>query len=227
MLSTIAASDDHRSHPGQPHWGIAAVRAPALTRDAIFNALHQRRTYGTTGARILLEFRVNGEPMGGETVTDGAPRLDVAAHGTDTIDSVEILRYSEPDGGFRVIFDLQPDALDAEWSGTDGGFRADASGVRFAVASSWRGRAPSGSAVSPDRPATGEAHLTHDVCQMRFLTIRTGMEIRDCAYWCHAGRDIDALVSPRQNPYPAVAAPATAGVAPRQAARETGCFPTL
>ena len=126
MLSTIAASDDHRSHPGQPHWGLAAVRAPALTRDAIFDALHQRRTYGTTGARILLEFRVNGEPMGGETVTDGAPRLDVAAHGTDIIDSVEILRYSEPDGGFRVVYDLHPDALDFEWSGTDGGFRADA-----------------------------------------------------------------------------------------------------
>ena len=126
VLSTIAASDDHRSHPGQPHWGLAAVRAPALTRDAIFDALHQRRTYGTTGARILLEFRVNGEPMGGETVTDGAPRLDVAAHGTDIIDSVEILRYSEPDGGFRVVYDLHPDALDFEWSGTDGGFRADA-----------------------------------------------------------------------------------------------------
>ena len=30
------------------------------------------------------------------------------------------------DGGFRVVYDLHPDALDFEWSGTDGGFRADA-----------------------------------------------------------------------------------------------------
>ena len=65
-LSTIAASDDHRSQPGKPHWGLAAVRAPALTREAIFDALHARRTYGTTGQRILLDFRVNDAPMGSE-----------------------------------------------------------------------------------------------------------------------------------------------------------------
>ena len=38
MLSTIAASDDHRAHPGQPHWGLAAVTAPGLTREAVFDA---------------------------------------------------------------------------------------------------------------------------------------------------------------------------------------------
>ena len=69
-LSTIAASDDHRSQPGKPHWGLAAVRAPALTREAIFDALHARRTYGTTGARILLDFRVNDAPMGSEIALD-------------------------------------------------------------------------------------------------------------------------------------------------------------
>ena len=124
-LSTVAASDDHRSHPGQPHWGLAAVTAPALTRAAIFDALHARRTYGTTGARILLDFRVNDEPMGGETTTDGPPRLHVVAHGTDVIDSVQILRYSDPGGGFVVIHDLAPHALDFEWTGPDGGFRDD------------------------------------------------------------------------------------------------------
>ena len=65
-LSTIAASDDHRSQPGKPHWGLAAVRAPELTREAIFDGLHARRTYGTTGQRILLDFRVNDAPMGSE-----------------------------------------------------------------------------------------------------------------------------------------------------------------
>ena len=148
-LSTIAASDDHRSQPGKPHWGLAAVRAPALTREAIFDALHARRTYGTTGQRILLDFRVNDAPMGSEIALEAplpepcagtspecgeraaataalAPRFDVTAHGTDIIEAVEILRYSEPDGGFRVIHDLRPNALDFTWSGRDGGFRADA-----------------------------------------------------------------------------------------------------
>ena len=126
VLSTIAASDDHRSHPGQPHWGVAAVRAPELTREAIFDALYARRTYGTTGARILLDFSVNGEPMGGETTADGPPRLHVAAHGTDVIESVQVLRFSTAEGGFSVLFDLDPDALDFSWSGVDGGFRDDA-----------------------------------------------------------------------------------------------------
>ena len=126
VLSTIAASDDHRSHPGQPHWGVAAVRAPELTREAIFDALYARRTYGTTGARILLDFTVDGAPMGSETTADGPPRLHVAAHGTDVIESVQVLRFSRADGGFSVLFDLEPDALDFTWSGVDGGFRDDA-----------------------------------------------------------------------------------------------------
>ena len=148
-LSTIAASDDHRSQPGKPHWGLAAIRAPALTRAAIFDALHARHTYGTTGARILLDFRVNDAPMGSEIALEAplpktcagtspecgaraaataalAPRFTVTAHGTDIIESVEILRYSAPDGGFRVIHGLQPNALDVEWSGRDRGFRDDA-----------------------------------------------------------------------------------------------------
>ena len=148
-LSTIAASDDHRSQPGKPHWGLAAVRAPELTRAAVFDALRARRTYATTGQRILLDFRVNDAPMGSEITLATplpepcagtspecgaraaataalAPRFDVTAHGTDVIESVEILRYSEPDGGFRVIHDLRPAALDFTWSGRDGGFRDDA-----------------------------------------------------------------------------------------------------
>jgi hypothetical protein len=63
--------------------------------------------------------------MGGETTTDGPPRLHVVAHGTDVIDSVQILRYSDPGGGFVVIHDLAPHALDFEWTGPDGGFRDD------------------------------------------------------------------------------------------------------
>ena len=148
-LGTVAASDDHRSQPGKPHWGLAAVRAPVLTRAAVFDALHARRSYGTTGQRILLDFRVNDAPMGSEITLDAplpepcagtspecgeraaaaaalAPRFDVVAHGTDVIESVQILRHSAPDGGFRVIHDLRPDALDFTWSGRDGGFRDDA-----------------------------------------------------------------------------------------------------
>ena len=40
--------------------GRAVVLAEALTREAVFDALHARRCYATTGAPIVLDFTVNG-----------------------------------------------------------------------------------------------------------------------------------------------------------------------
>jgi hypothetical protein len=124
-MSTIASSDDHRGQPGKAFWGLAAIRATGLTRDEVFDALHQRRTYGTTGARVLLEFSIDGAPMG-STITAGAdPRLAIAAHGTDLIDEVQVLRYSKSQGHFAVIDSLHPRALDFTWARVDAGFRED------------------------------------------------------------------------------------------------------
>ncbi len=125
ILSTIAASDDHRSQPGKPHWGLAAVMATGLTRTEIFDALHQRRTYGTTGARILLDFSIDGQSMGQRIVVGGPPHIRIEAHGTSVIESVEVLRYCKTDGVFRIIHRIEPDALDFSWRSLDRTFRED------------------------------------------------------------------------------------------------------
>ncbi|MGH9341448.1 MAG: DUF3604 domain-containing protein [Acidobacteriota bacterium] len=125
VLSTIAASDDHRAQPGQPHWGLAAVQATGLTRSEIFDALHARRTYGTTGARILLDFSINGQPMGRQVTVSGDAQLQIEAHGTDLIELLEVLRYSKTDGAFKVIASIQPQALDFVWGDMDRGLRED------------------------------------------------------------------------------------------------------
>ena len=74
-VGLIAASDDHLSHPGYSapnrnslaqRGGLGAVMAPERSRDAIFDAMKQRRTYATTGDRIILDVNVNGTPMGQE-----------------------------------------------------------------------------------------------------------------------------------------------------------------
>ena len=122
-LSTVAATDDHRAHPGQPHYGRAAVSATGLTRGEIFDALYHRRTYATTGVKILLDFAINGEPMGGMITVKGVPRLQIEAHGTDVIKSVEILRYSDSDTAFSVIKTLSPDGPDFTWGGSDPTFK--------------------------------------------------------------------------------------------------------
>jgi hypothetical protein len=118
-LSTVASSDDHRAHPGQPHYGLAAVFAPELTRDAVFQALYDRRTYGTTGAKIVLEATLNGSGMGQMVQTDGPPVLRVRALGTDTIAAVEILRYQTPAEKFEVVQRWSPNALDFTGEFTD------------------------------------------------------------------------------------------------------------
>ena len=126
LLSTIAASDDHRSHPGQPHWGLAAVWSTGLTREEIFDALHRRRTYGTTGSRILLDFSVEGQPMGQEAEAAERPTLRLTAGGTAPIELVEILRFGRSDGKFTVIHSLKPGTMDVTWDGRDEGFKEDA-----------------------------------------------------------------------------------------------------
>jgi len=108
-LGMIASSDNHVGTPGRnyPHdrqvhtpfpGGLAAIWAPELTREALFEGLRNRRSYGTTGARIILRFSVDGHPMG--SILDGSSRprsrkLAVDVIGTEAISRVEIIRNGE------------------------------------------------------------------------------------------------------------------------------------
>ena len=77
----LCSSDDHRTMPGGQgynwtapagtnnlsayvHRGLAAIRAPELSRKALWDALWKRRTYGTTFARTLLDFSIGDAQMG-------------------------------------------------------------------------------------------------------------------------------------------------------------------
>ncbi|MGH2570617.1 MAG: DUF3604 domain-containing protein, partial [bacterium] len=53
------AYGEHR-FPG----GLTAVLAKELTRESVLEALRERRCYATTGLRYLVEFTVDGRPMG-------------------------------------------------------------------------------------------------------------------------------------------------------------------
>ena len=98
-----------RGRPGQPQYGLAAVRSRSLTREGIFDGLHNRQTYGTTGARIILDFAINNVSMGNRvTVKNEKVSVHVRAVGTDVIDGLEILRHTEGQPGFRVIHQVSP-----------------------------------------------------------------------------------------------------------------------
>jgi hypothetical protein len=110
-LGTIASSDDHRAQPGQPHYGLVAVSASSLTRHGVFDALHARRSYGTSGSKIILDFRMNGAEMGSLVETKSPPNLSIRALGTDKIKSVELLRWQKPDKKFQTIKEWKPGAF--------------------------------------------------------------------------------------------------------------------
>jgi hypothetical protein len=105
ILGFMAASDDHAGRPGKTDWlrtrrafpgGMAAVWMPELTREALWDALWNRRCYGTSGARIVLEFTVDGAPMGTMLENEHPePVIEVRVAGTEAIALVEVLRGRE------------------------------------------------------------------------------------------------------------------------------------
>jgi len=102
-LSTVAESDNHHAHPGQPRYGLTAVYARTKTRNGIFKALYDRDTYATTGARIILHFDIDGTPMGHTLKVNGTPDIKIGVIGTGPLEWVELLRYQKGDKKFRVI----------------------------------------------------------------------------------------------------------------------------
>ncbi|HEX2465143.1 MAG TPA: DUF3604 domain-containing protein [Thermoanaerobaculia bacterium] len=104
-IGFIAASDDHRSKPGrapglffspqvQPG-GLAAAIAPEKARDAIFDALRGRSAYATSGDRILLDARLNGERMGTRQRSSDRRTIEGRVSGTAPIDRIDVIKNGE------------------------------------------------------------------------------------------------------------------------------------
>ena len=89
-VGVMAASDTHHLTPGEG--GVTAVLAEHLDRASLFDALRARRNYATTGARIVLDFRADGAPMGSRIQAAERVGLSVHVEGTAPIDRVEIVR---------------------------------------------------------------------------------------------------------------------------------------
>ncbi|MGE5585074.1 MAG: CehA/McbA family metallohydrolase [Bacillota bacterium] len=107
-VGVVASGDNHDSLPGLRQatdiWrkgkmaqrsGLVAVYAAENTREAIFNALWDRRCYATTGQRIILDFKVNGAVMGQEIPVDdlcAERRISVSAIGEDVVSKIEVFK---------------------------------------------------------------------------------------------------------------------------------------
>ncbi|MYB76458.1 MAG: DUF3604 domain-containing protein [Chloroflexi bacterium] len=118
-MGTICSSDNHQAQSGRRQTGLAAVWAPALTRNGIFDSIHNRQTYGTTGARILLKMWVNDTFMGRETASGNGVSVRVWVVGTDEIAWVEILRGDLDAQRFDVVYRREPNAADCAFTWDD------------------------------------------------------------------------------------------------------------
>ena len=102
-----------RFSPAERGTALMAVLAEDLTRQSVFQGVYHRRTYATTGERIILRFRIGDIEMGGEGATPRRPRIDVEAVGTAPIATVRIVK----DG--KVIHATQPEAERAAFAYLD------------------------------------------------------------------------------------------------------------
>ncbi len=113
-VGLIGGSDGHRGTPGHPRLvmmgggrfyrtlrlrdsgggggPLLAVLADGLDRDSLWEAFYARRTYASTGARALVDFRVNGQPMGSRIEASDCVELAIEVHGTAPIERVDLIR---------------------------------------------------------------------------------------------------------------------------------------
>ena len=96
--------------PAERGTALVAAIAGSLSRQGIFQALYHRRTYATTGPRIILRFNVDGAPMGSEITTRKPPRIHAAAIGTAPIQALRIVKngkvlYAKESGSLSMSID--------------------------------------------------------------------------------------------------------------------------
>ncbi len=102
-LGIIGGGDTHDGHPGQKSvgalvTGIIGVYSPELTREAVWEAFRKRQVYGTSGPKIILNFRVADSPMGSEVswpASQGPVPIACRVVACGEIDRVEVIRNGE------------------------------------------------------------------------------------------------------------------------------------
>ncbi|MCK4545914.1 MAG: CehA/McbA family metallohydrolase [Candidatus Eisenbacteria sp.] len=97
-FGVIGSTDSHINYSyGIRRMALAAVYAKDLTREDLFDAFRARRTYGTTGERVFLDFRVNDHIMGEEfTLRRGkSVTVRVTIEAPVVVKRVDIVRDNE------------------------------------------------------------------------------------------------------------------------------------
>jgi hypothetical protein len=107
VFGFLGNTDHHSAHPGSYGHGVSGVWANALTREAIWEAIYDRRTFALTGDRMELQYSINEVPMGGRMrpTMSRESKIDLKAGGA--IDYVDIVKNNRLVKRFSIT-DIEP-----------------------------------------------------------------------------------------------------------------------
>lgn len=92
----VASTDHHAGFPGSYGDGRMAVLAKEKTRESIWEAIMNRRTYAVTGDKIKVDFSLNDSPMGSEINTSDKRNINLKVEACDFIDKIVVYKNLEP-----------------------------------------------------------------------------------------------------------------------------------
>jgi hypothetical protein len=104
----VIASSDHYS----THISYAMVYTPAMSRQAIFDAIGKRHTYGATD-NIVLEFWMGDHFMGDDFTAAAPQKIRVKVQGTDAVEAVHLIRDA------AYIYKVSPGKRDVDFEFAD------------------------------------------------------------------------------------------------------------
>lgn len=121
----VANSDGHKCRPGASFpgagifgtlGGLTCVLSETTDRDGLWKALKARRTYATTGPRIVVRTSANDAPIGSDVVASRL-RVPVEVLGTAPIERVEVLRGTDVIARHVPAEEAEPDTLIVRFGG--------------------------------------------------------------------------------------------------------------
>lgn len=122
-IGFTGGTDNHNGWPSRNNHsgqidGFTAVLADGIDTASIWRALYERRCYATTGARIICDVTLNGQPIGSELKLrwNQARKMSLKIYGTAPLDKVEIVST----GGVLDSLTIPNDSwdLETEWEDT-------------------------------------------------------------------------------------------------------------
>ena len=126
-VGIVGASDDHTCRPGLAYpstpemtvlGGLGAVYSRETSRQGIYDGMMARHCYGTTGARMFLDVKVQDQMMGDVVQGGGPTRITGTVHGTAPIESISLFNRSEELKQFQPNPETRdPNRIKIIWSG--------------------------------------------------------------------------------------------------------------